>query len=318
MSALTSRVSNAASPRVTIGVPVYNGERYLAGALDSLLAQTYGDFELIISDNCSTDGTAAIAHLYVERDARVRYERQPRNMGVAANYERLAMVARGEFFRWASVDDLSAPEALECCVEALDKNAGAVLAYPRALFIDENGMPREDFADYEDRLQLVSPKPSERFSECFKHLRMCNPLYALMRTDALRKTRGLGSYVGSDIVLLAELALYGMFHEVPRQLFFRRVHPEALSSKSLATQNEDFNPGEPRAAPMREWRHLWELWRAVQRAPIGMGERASATALLLRRARWNRDVLGKELWRRTRARITSLSSLPRRRKVVEP
>src|ERR1700743_3284119 len=97
-------------PRLTIGLPVYNGEKYLAEAIAALLGQTYKDFELIISDNASPDGTADICQRYVQLDSRVRYIRQPKNIGLAPNHNVLVEQARGELFKWAANDDLYARE----------------------------------------------------------------------------------------------------------------------------------------------------------------------------------------------------------------
>ena len=100
-------------PRLSIGLPVYNGEDFLAESLDSLLGQTYEDFELIISDNASTDGTADICRRYEKQDSRIRYIRQPRNLGCAPNHNVLVQYARGELFKWASHDDLYGRELIE-------------------------------------------------------------------------------------------------------------------------------------------------------------------------------------------------------------
>ena len=117
------------SPRLTVGLPTYNGEEYLAQALDSLLAQTFTDFELIISDNASTDATESIARAYAARDPRIRYVRHPRNRGSAFNHTYVIREARGEYFKWASDDDLYAPDLLERCVEALDNRPEIPLAH---------------------------------------------------------------------------------------------------------------------------------------------------------------------------------------------
>ena len=110
------------APRLSIGLPVYNGENYLAESLDALLGQSFEDFELIISDNASTDGTAAISRRYERLDSRVRYVRQPRNVGLAPNHNIVVEQARGELFKWASHDDVYGRELLERCVVALDEN----------------------------------------------------------------------------------------------------------------------------------------------------------------------------------------------------
>src|SRR5580692_5215252 len=97
-----------AVPRLSIGLPVYNGEDYLAESLDALLGQTYTDFELIISDNASTDATADICRMYQEKDGRIRYIRQPNNSGSAPNHNFVSDVSHGDLFKWAGADDLYA------------------------------------------------------------------------------------------------------------------------------------------------------------------------------------------------------------------
>lgn len=297
---------------MTIGIPVYNGEQFLAAAIDSILAQSFTDFELIVSDNASTDGTEDVARQYAARDSRVLYVRHPRNIGIARNYCGIVTRARGELLRWAAVDDLCRPEVVERCVEALDANPNAVLAYTHTEFIDENGAPRPEFKDYVEGMQLVANRPSDRFLQSLGNSNWCNPLYGVIRTETLRRTRGLGTYRGSDIVLLAELSLFGTFVEVPERLFLRRVHDGAMTAKSEAEQQQEFTPGQRPVLSMREWRHLWELWRAAIHAPISLTERARISMLLLRRGRWNRDVLARELFGRASGFIPKDAQLPPR------
>lgn len=306
-------VHSHTSPRVTIGIPVYNGEQFLAAAIDSVLAQSFTDFELIVSDNASTDGTADIARQYAARDSRVQFVRHPRNIGIAGNFGGIVTRARGEFLRWVAVDDLCRPEAVGRCVEALDANPSAVLAYTHTEFIDENDEPRSEFKDYVEGMHLVADRPSDRFFQSLANSNWCNPQYGVIRTETLRRTRGLGTYRGSDIVLLAELSLFGTFVEVPERLFLRRVHDGAMTAKSGADQQQEFTPGRPPVAYMREWRHLWELWRAAIHAPISLTERARISMLLLRRGRWNRDVLARELLGRASDFIPKPANLPPRR-----
>lgn len=132
----TSGVVHEKSPRVSIGMPVYNGEKYIRETLDSLLVQTFTDFELIISDNGSTDGTEAICRVYAERDSRIRYVRQRENRGMMFNYLFVLDEARGEFFMWASHDDIWSTNWLETMVQ----NAGAgVIAFGRMVDIHPDG-----------------------------------------------------------------------------------------------------------------------------------------------------------------------------------
>jgi glycosyltransferase involved in cell wall biosynthesis len=127
-------------PRVSIGLPVYNGERYLRESIDSILAQTFQNFELVICDNASTDATARICEEYTERDPRVRYFRNARNIGGINNANLTFERSRGELFRWAAHDDVCAPTLLERCVQVLDERADAVGVYPGTINIDEDGM----------------------------------------------------------------------------------------------------------------------------------------------------------------------------------
>lgn len=289
-------MSAVRTPRVSLGVPVYNGERHLAAALDALLAQTYRDFELIISDNGSTDGTEAIAREYAARDERIRYYRNERNLGGSRNHQRVFDLARGELFRWSAADDLCAPETVALCVEALDARPDAVLAYPKTGLIDDNGQMLED---YEDGLYLESRSASERFVQLYEHLRRCVPFYGVIRSSVLRRTGGVRHYVASDVVLLAELTLHGTFVQLPARLFYRRMHPTASSAMDLVGLKRFYNPGHEHRVFMMEWRHLWELWQVLVRAPIGSVEKARVARVLLRRARRNRDVLASELWTAT-------------------
>jgi glycosyltransferase involved in cell wall biosynthesis len=121
-----------AHPKVSIGMPVYNGENFIVESLDALFAQTFTDFELIICDNASTDRTGEICREYAARDARIRYCRNETNIGASANYNLTFELARGDYFKWAAHDDICAPTYVERCVEALDRDPGVALAYRRA------------------------------------------------------------------------------------------------------------------------------------------------------------------------------------------
>src|SRR5580698_10572389 len=148
------------APRLTVGLPVYNGENYLAQSLEALLGQTYTDFELLISDNTSTDDTASICAHYQTADPRIRYIRQARNIGCAPNHNFVVGEARGEFFKWAAHDDLYAADLLERCVDALDKYPDVVLAHSFTALIDGSGTVTEAI---KYAVNSASPSVSERF-----------------------------------------------------------------------------------------------------------------------------------------------------------
>ena len=210
---------------ISIGLPVYNGEKYLHQALDSLLSQTWEDFELIISDNGSTDATRSISESYAAADSRVKYFREEINRGASWNFNRVFRLAQGKYFKWAAHDDLCAPVYLESCLLPLEDDPERVLAYPQTRVIDENG---DYLQDYPDHLHLEQDQPSQRFWQYLVHYRyprQCHPIFGLIRAEVLAKTNLLGSYISSDRVLVGELALWGKFYEVDQPLFSSRFHP---------------------------------------------------------------------------------------------
>jgi len=282
-------------PRVTIGLPVYNGEPYLVQAIESLLGQTYPRFELIISDNASTDGTSSICRDFERRDPRVQYSRSETNVGAAVNYNRLVDMARGEYFKWAAHDDLCAPEYLEQCVAVLEREPSVVVCYPRTRIIDEEG---RDKGEYPDDLHLDSPQTHERFRDVvFREAGECNAVFGLIRTGVLRETGLIGNYPASDMILLSELALHGNFHEVPEPLFQRRDHPET-SIRANATSGEVAAWFDPEKADRRQfmhWRWAIEYHRAIRRAGADDGLRCYS--YLGKWMRWNRDRLAREVGR---------------------
>ena len=208
------------APRVSIGLPVYNGERFLAGAIASILAQTYTEFELIICDNASTDRTGEICRGFASNDPRVRYHRQPRNLGATANFNRCFELASGEYFKWAADDDLLEPRFLEACVDALDDDPGAVLSQSLVKVVDETDRLIEiyDHSAY----GTSSPRPSERLSGRLRGT--CLEVFGLIRSDVLRESALIQSYIGSDRALLVDLALRGRFALVSEPLFINRDH----------------------------------------------------------------------------------------------
>jgi glycosyltransferase involved in cell wall biosynthesis len=203
---------------------VYNGARYLSQCLDSLLAQTYPDLEILISDNASTDGTEDICRVYCERDERVRYYRQPRNLGLAGNYRFLVEAAGGELFKWAAYDDVCAPEFVERCVAALDRSPTDVLAYPTTRFIDDAGelMSRPDFSVR----WRNHPRALGRLDDILADTNraFCKWQFGLIRRDALQRTGLIGNFDGSDLVFVFELAVLGGFARVDEPLFYLRIH----------------------------------------------------------------------------------------------
>ncbi len=215
-------------PKVTVGIPVFNGENFLERAIASILGQTFEHFELVISDNASTDGTRRICEAFASRDDRVRYIRQEANLGAAANFNLLVDEARGEYFKWAAHDDLIEPEYLETCVQVLDTHPGVTLAHPKAEVIDAEGRIVEL---YSERLQTDSSDAGVRFRELLLSWHRCYEIFGLFRRKALLQTDLLDGFWGADRTLLQEVALLGPFFEIPLPLFHPRKHGDQSITK---------------------------------------------------------------------------------------
>jgi len=223
-------------PLVSVAVPVYNGERYLRATLDSILNQTWRNLELIICDNCSTDGTEKICREYAERDPRVRYFRADRNLGPARNFNRAVPLARGRYFKWNAADDLCAPTFIEECVAMLEADTSLVLAYPRTIQIDSEGkeVGRVEYQPTYDRQRAWRRLARLLFVDHRRH--GAHELYGVIRLDWLNKTSLCGAHVRADSVLLAKLALLGGFGQVEQYLFLNRDH----NDRSSRTQGQRY------------------------------------------------------------------------------
>jgi len=255
------------TPRVSIGLPVRNGERYLAAALDSLLAQTFTDFEVIISDNASTDATPEICLAYAARDGRIRYSRLERDIGGFPNHNRVVELAVGEYFTWASHDDLRAPDHLAQCVTVLDQDPGVVLCFSRVDQIDELGarLPEREFL-----ARLGSADPCERWFDLVHGDWVYDPIYGVIRRDVLRRTNLLRPYADADRNLLAELALHGSFHRIGEALFCRRIHA-GQSTRAFPTRRSRIAwiaPDRAGDIAFPVLRQAWEWFRVLTRASL--------------------------------------------------
>lgn len=242
------------SPRVSIGLAVYNGENFLAQAIECFLAQSYTDFELIISDNASTDRTPKICREYAARDARIRYYRHHVNRGANWNLNRVFKLARGELFKWAAHDDLCAPTFIERCVEALDDDPSVVWCHAITASIGADGqiIPESEAPTKAARGEVCrSPRAHARFRDVLLTSThwgyRCSGLF---RADVLRRTQLFRPYYGSEKILCAEVALAGRYYQVPQTLFFQRVHEDASSALETARQQQEFAcPDRPVALP---------------------------------------------------------------------
>lgn len=258
--------------KVTIGLPVYNGERYLEQAVDSILAQTFTDFELILTDNASTDATEAICRHYEEMDSRVRYIRHRQNMGVAGNFNAAFAASNSKYFRWAAYDDLLAPTYLERCVHLLDQDETLIGAHSLIKIIDESGKELEVL---EEPRAVQSKDVFERYRASF--LGWERMIWSVMRSNFIRRARPMGAFPTGEWFLLAELALLGRFGVVPEPLFEQRTHLDcysvAANSWSPAEHYEWWGCGASRSAVFQEPRYLSIQAAVIARAPLPWGRK---------------------------------------------
>jgi glycosyltransferase involved in cell wall biosynthesis len=301
----------AARPCLSIGLPVYNGEPFLTAALDSILDQTFRDFELIISDNGSTDATAEICEAYAARDSRIRYYRSDVNRGASWNFNRVFALSSGEYFKWSAADDVIAPTFLEQCRNVMEADPGVVLVYPKSVCIDESGEALEDYDSIMSHRQW-SPDPATQFRQVLEEFEFNGGAsanvynFGLIRRSALKKTRLLGNYIMADCNVVSALALLGRFHELSEHLLFLRAHPGSSSWFEGATWSFEkmqnfFDPAVKgrMALAMSIRKHHFEHARAVWRSPLSMRAKAglmlycTRPPLRILRKNFDRAVMGR-------------------------
>jgi glycosyltransferase involved in cell wall biosynthesis len=280
--------------RISIGMPTYNCERYVGQSIESLLAQTYGDFELVISDNASTDATEQVCRAYAARDRRIRYIRRTENIGGPGNFRYVFGQCTGEYHKWATADDYCHPTFLERCLAILDSSPDTVLCYPKTQLIDAAG---QRLTDYEDNLHLQEDSPPERFVRLLSTIGLCNAHLGVIRRAAAARTRLIASERASDIHFLAELALYGKFALIPESLFFRRYHEQSSSwnRQDADHQRKYYDPSGKANFGGHTWRKFGGLLRGTWRAPISVAYKAKLTLHLARMASWESGQLGREV-----------------------
>jgi glycosyltransferase involved in cell wall biosynthesis len=283
-------------PRLSVGLPVYNSSSYVAESIEALLGQTFEDFELIISDNASTDDTGDICRRYAKADSRVSYFRQPRNVGLAPNHNFCVERARGELFKWGAGDDLYARDLLERCVAALDEHPQVVLAHAWTAMVDGDG---EVFQLNAYPLASSAPRAPERFRSLLNDSGGDDD-GGVMRKEVLLRTAMKESYHHADRTIIAEVALHGPFYQVPDWLYFRRDHPARAERAYPGVRARCANMDPRRADPWRNplprllGEYIWAYMRMIRKAPLTPAERRECYLYLAewmtRRARPHRLV----------------------------
>ncbi|MCJ7503433.1 MAG: glycosyltransferase [Acidobacteriia bacterium] len=266
---------NTRVPRVSIGMPIYNEEKYLRESLDSLLAQDYADFELIISDNASVDATQQICLEYVARDSRIRYLRCETNLGAAENFNRVFRASSGEYFMWAGGHDVWAPTYLSRCLEVLESDATIVQCNSVAQYMSQDGK------EFGRTVHQIDTRRHGLFVRA--NLALWQPsaflAYSLLRSSALRQTRLMSRVLGPDLLVGFELSLLGPTAIVPEPLFFMRDNRGESSrpitrAQAMAGFHDRLYPRGTTPVGRFGWvKYLVEEMRAVMRAPLSWGQR---------------------------------------------
>jgi glycosyltransferase involved in cell wall biosynthesis len=249
-------------PLVSIGMPIYNGADFLRCALESLLAQDYDNFELIISDNHSTDSTQEICLDYLARDNRIRYHRNNTNIGAINNFNRVFELSQGEYFMWAAHDDVREPNYISACLGTLEMNPNVILCCSNTI-LEENGKCRELKEDF----STVGMSPNKRFRKILWN-NSCSGIYGLIRSSGLRKTKLFKNTASSDNLLLAELSLLGEFCQLPLFLFKEKVRTRSLSQRINGILNM-YLPDRDRYIYLPFIKLAIDHWKVVQNAPLG-------------------------------------------------
>jgi glycosyltransferase involved in cell wall biosynthesis len=289
--------ATASPPRVSIGIPVYNGARFIERTFETILGQTFADLEVVISDNGSTDETEQICRSYAAKDPRVRYERHEVNRGASWNHNRVIETAHpeAEYFAWAAADDEREPTYLEKAVAVLDQDPAVVVVHSGTADIDDEGYVLHT---WRQRLAFEQDRPAARIKRLLTFDYQCFAVFGLTRLSVMRKTPGLAPYVDSDAVLLIELALHGKIVQLPEVLFFRRQHG-ARSMIAFADRRRRIAWFDPKRqlSTFPKWRVGAEVVRTVHRVPLGRADRWRCYAMLCAYLRSNWPGLTKNVVR---------------------
>jgi glycosyltransferase involved in cell wall biosynthesis len=285
------------SPLVSIGLPVFNAQKYLRLAIEAHLRQTCREFELIISDNASTDATAAICEEFARLDSRVRFVRSQENRGLTWNHLNVFRLSTGKYFRWAAADDIPSVDLLEETVGLLQADERVVLCVPRTHNIDGEGRVTGTLAN---NLELATDDPIERaLAVLTRRYQMVFP-QGLMRRDCLAQLLAPGrewNYFGWDLIILLELALRGRITQSRSAHLLRRLHEDQASrvQRDAAAGVGRIEPTFKALWVFPHWRWQKERFRAVARSPLTPAQRIKLYTFLGKQTWWIKSDLVRDL-----------------------
>lgn len=225
------------------------------------MSQSFEDFELVVSDNASTDSTPEILERFAERDPRIRVIRQSKNVGAARNFNLLFDETKADIFKWCAHDDRLAPDFLLETYSTLQAAPDAVLSHSHTIIHDMDQNTQEVFAP---AFSMALDDPAARLREVFLHGSRCYEVFGLIRRNALEKTDLIGNYRGGDNALLHRLALLGPFVIVPKPLFILGRHAD--QSTSLLKNSQAYHAwftGQRNKISFPDWIYLFATWRST-------------------------------------------------------
>jgi glycosyltransferase involved in cell wall biosynthesis len=282
-------------PKVVVGLPVYNGQKYIGAAIESHLSQSFPDFTLVISDNGSTDGTPDICADYARRDGRVRYFRSEQNRGILWNHRRVmdAIANPNQYFRWAGADDILEPGLLSGMVEILDSRPEVVGVMPATKNIDDKGAIIGAMGRTLDlQLNDVVERARKILVANYQHV----IAYGLLRAGALRTMRTQPDYIGWDPIFIWELALRGQIFQLENVALLRRFHQGSISRVKTAKEMRKWvEPNSKAGMSLPHWTWAYERARVVLAVPLSLRERLRIGAFLARVTLWQRNALAKDV-----------------------
>ncbi len=264
------------NPKVSIGLPVYNGEKYIEKSIESILEQTFTDFELIITDNASTDRSPDICNAYAEKDKRIRFYHNEKNIGGTNNHNLTFELAKGEYFRWAAHDDFCASTLLEECTQVLDNDQEIILVHPAVVEIDEFDEEKQIIT----RSNGTDKDPYKRFTSIASSNDFMEESYGLMRTNVLMNVQLPHNYTGSDRTFLSRLSLYGRFGFINKPLFYKRLHP-GNEYKDWRTRMAWFDEAYKGKIVFPFWMQFFDYLRSIKGSRVSTGTKIRSYAYML-------------------------------------
>jgi glycosyltransferase involved in cell wall biosynthesis len=264
-------------------MPLYNEAEYLREALESLLAQQYQNFEILLSDNASADATAKICEEYAAKDARISFTNHPENIGAMQNFTHLVHKAKGKYFFWAAGHDLWDPTFISECVSVLEADNSIVLAYPQTQRIKADGTP---FDVYPSNIDTRGKSVVHRYKDFVWHVD-CNLVYGIWRLECLKQSGCFRDVYSPDQVLIAEMALKGSFAKIQKPLWLRRYQRGEESSLQKKDRIlEDLKPDQARERQKTSLTDHYRHTRNAQFTVINTAELGAITKLMLKLHTW--------------------------------